>query len=152
MKQLNMKTLSTRQPWAHAILHLGKDCENRTWNTNFRGNFLLHASKKINKDMLSRLCVRPDELSTGAIVGMANLYEVIHKNHQNEIVDSQGMRVNDVSEWYWEDMSDRVVYGFMLKDTVAFKNPIPCTGNLSFFTPPEEVLRKVQNEVFSLPA
>jgi hypothetical protein len=39
-----MKGLSLRQPWLTAILHLGKRIENRTWNTSYRGEVLLHAS------------------------------------------------------------------------------------------------------------
>lgn len=39
-----MKALSIRQPWAWLILHGGKDIENRSWNTNFRGRFLIHAA------------------------------------------------------------------------------------------------------------
>lgn len=40
-----MKALSIRQPWAWAILHAGKDVENRSWSTPFRGEFLIHAAK-----------------------------------------------------------------------------------------------------------
>ncbi len=40
-----MKTLSLRQPWAWALIHGGKRVENRRWNTKFRGDFLIHASK-----------------------------------------------------------------------------------------------------------
>ena len=29
-----MKALSIRQPWAWAILHAGKDIENRDWRTD----------------------------------------------------------------------------------------------------------------------
>ena len=39
-----MKALSIRQPWAWLILHAGKDIENRSWNSHFRGPFLIHAA------------------------------------------------------------------------------------------------------------
>lgn len=39
-----MKCLSLRQPWAWAVVHAGKSVENRRWNTNFRGEFLIHAA------------------------------------------------------------------------------------------------------------
>lgn len=43
-----MKALSIRQPWAHAILHLGKRVENRDWSgCSYRGPVLLHASSRI---------------------------------------------------------------------------------------------------------
>jgi len=39
-----MKALSIKQPWVHAILHEGKDIENRSWQRSFRGWLALHAS------------------------------------------------------------------------------------------------------------
>lgn len=37
--------LSIRQPWIWAMLHAGKDIENRSWRTSRRGWIALHASK-----------------------------------------------------------------------------------------------------------
>lgn len=37
-----MKALTIKQPWASLIFH-GKDIENRTWKTSFRGRILIHA-------------------------------------------------------------------------------------------------------------
>jgi hypothetical protein len=39
--------LSIRQPWAWAIIHLGKDIENRPWKAPYRGPMLVHASKTL---------------------------------------------------------------------------------------------------------
>lgn len=41
-----MKTLSIRQPWAWAILNLGKDVENRTWRSHYTGPLLIHAGQQ----------------------------------------------------------------------------------------------------------
>ena len=41
-----MKALSIIQPWASLIAVGIKDIENRTWRTNYRGEFLIHASAK----------------------------------------------------------------------------------------------------------
>ena len=38
-----MLVLSIRQPWAWLIVQGYKDVENRTWRTNVRGDFLVHA-------------------------------------------------------------------------------------------------------------
>lgn len=38
------KALSIAQPWASAIAFAGKDVENRTWRTHFRGPVAIHAS------------------------------------------------------------------------------------------------------------
>lgn len=40
-----IKCLSVRQPWAFAIIHLGKPVENRKWPTKIRGRVLIHASR-----------------------------------------------------------------------------------------------------------
>ena len=39
------QAISIRQPWCHFILHDGKDVENRTWPSRFRGPVLIYASK-----------------------------------------------------------------------------------------------------------
>jgi hypothetical protein len=40
-----MKAFSVRQPWAWVILQAGRDIENRTWPTRYRGRVLVHASR-----------------------------------------------------------------------------------------------------------
>jgi hypothetical protein len=40
-----MKTLSVKQPWG-SLLFYGKDVENRSWQTNYRGDLLIHVSSK----------------------------------------------------------------------------------------------------------
>ena len=42
--------LSIRQPWAWAIIHAGKNIENRTWSTSFRGPVAIHAAKGMTGD------------------------------------------------------------------------------------------------------
>lgn len=42
--------ISIRQPWAWAILHAGKDIENRDWPTKFRGPVCIHAAKGCTKE------------------------------------------------------------------------------------------------------
>src|ERR1017187_9047245 len=57
-----IRTLSIRQPWAHAILHLGKDVENRSWSTPYRGSILIHASGRLEsnaREALSRYLDQP---------------------------------------------------------------------------------------------
>ncbi|MCC7374294.1 MAG: hypothetical protein IT581_06545 [Verrucomicrobiales bacterium] len=51
---MNQPTLaiSVRQPSAWMIIHAGKDIENRTWRTKFRGRVLVHAAKGMTDDEL----------------------------------------------------------------------------------------------------
>jgi hypothetical protein len=41
--------LSIRQPWAYAFCYLGKDIENRSWLTKYRGPICIHASMGMKK-------------------------------------------------------------------------------------------------------
>lgn len=41
-----MKALTIKQPWASLIMECGKDVENRSWSTSFRGRVAIHSSKK----------------------------------------------------------------------------------------------------------
>lgn len=49
MREIPTRALSILQPWAHAIVHLGKTIENRDWRggCSFRGEILIHASKGV---------------------------------------------------------------------------------------------------------
>lgn len=50
MADLPTFALSIRQPWAWAIIHAGKDVENRDWRTKFRGPVCIHAAKGMTLD------------------------------------------------------------------------------------------------------
>lgn len=77
-----MKAISIRQPWVWAILHCGKDVENRTWATKHRGPIALHASKNYDRDghkyieEVMGLSV-PADLPQGGIVGVAELLDCV---------------------------------------------------------------------------
>ncbi|MFZ0325921.1 MAG: ASCH domain-containing protein [Nitrososphaeraceae archaeon] len=45
-----MKCLSLKQPYAELLVSGKKTIELRTWNTKFRGKFLIHVSKKVIKE------------------------------------------------------------------------------------------------------
>lgn len=80
-----MKALSIRQPWAWLVAHGFKPVENRTWNTKFRGEFLIHASKSFDKsgyawvrDNFPEINLPlPQQLDRGGLVGKATLHDVI---------------------------------------------------------------------------
>ncbi|MGD9275555.1 MAG: ASCH domain-containing protein [Candidatus Pacearchaeota archaeon] len=69
-----MKALSLKQPFAELILHGKKKIELRNWNTKFRGEFLIHASKIPDKSAMKKFgfC----DLSCGFILGKAKLVDV----------------------------------------------------------------------------
>lgn len=126
------KALSIRQPWAWLIANGYKDIENRSWNTNYRGEFFIHASKAMTKkeyqqcqeflDWLDRECniflppiILPDkkDLQFGGIIGTANLSASVTESDNG---------------WFTGK------FGFVLEEarTLEF---MPCIGTLGFFTP-----------------
>ena len=93
-----MKTLSFQQPWATLVASGIKDVENRTWDTKYRGKFLVHASsKKVTKDFEYSLPfewgneiinqqiwgnIAPlHELPTSAIIGYVELEDIVENSN-----------------------------------------------------------------------
>lgn len=139
-----MKALSVRQPWAWAILHAGKDVENRDWGRcpgwrAFRGRVLLHASAGCtareyqdarefieDREVLDggpAECRVPPlvELPRGAIVGAMTITDCVHEDSDFD------------SPWFCGP------YGLLLEDVVELAKPIRCKGALGFFSVPAEV-------------
>jgi len=77
-----MKVLSLKQPFAELILLGKKKIELRKWNTKFRGEFLIHASKIPDKKAMKKFGF--DKLPLGFIVGKANLVDVKKYKNENE--------------------------------------------------------------------
>lgn len=126
-----MKAISIKQPWAWAILHAGKNVENRTWKTNYRGPVLIHTGKKFdregaewlvsNRDRLGIEMVpdSPKFLPMGGIVGRISITNMVMA------YDSPWM----FGPWGW-----------------VLTNPIPldfhpCPGQLGLFDTPLDVIR-----------
>ncbi|KEY87775.1 ASCH domain-containing protein [Pseudomonas capeferrum] len=128
-----MKALSIKQPWAWLIIHGGKDVENRTWHTKFRGRFLVHASKGMTK---------ADYMAALEVVSGAASFEVLRGLPMMEDLQRGGI-VGSVELIDSVDHSDSPWYtgakGFVLRDP----KPLPFTpfkGQLQFFEVPAELL------------
>lgn len=131
-----MKALSIKQPWAWAICNLPepykKDVENRTRRTNFRGEFLVHASKTFDnrgyfwmQHILKKLgyedsIPKEEEFIKGAIVGISTIEDCKH------FINSK-----------WFDGP----YGYVLTNSAAFKKPIPYKGMLGFFEIDQSIIQ-----------
>lgn len=141
---LRSVALSVRQPWCWAILHGGKDVENRDWSRSnpglkFRGRALLHSSMRFDKDDVESIRdivaalgrdpggvpdPRPDlapdhpeqPYPTGGIVGAMNVTDVVHRS---------------ASPWFFGP------YGLVLANAqpLPFR---PFKGRLGFFPVPDQ--------------
>lgn len=119
--------LSIRQPWAWAILHAGKDIENRDWRPanpglRFRGRFLIHASLHVASTYTDLAVIRDlggkdtpalAGMPRGGIVGEAEIVDVV-RDHD--------------SPWFFGPI------GLVLRNVkpLPFR---PCKGALGFFRP-----------------
>jgi hypothetical protein len=83
-----MKALSLWQPWCFAILHLGKDVENRSWWTSHRGPLLLHAAKRRPTLEECRSFVMMAEGIVGADELAAQLSRAVGLDFRGRVVDA----------------------------------------------------------------
>lgn len=116
-----MKALSLKQPFAELILQGKKKIELRKWNTCFRGEFFIHASKNPDKESMKRFGFT--NLPLGFIVGKANLVSV--KKYENKDEHDKDKNLHLASD-EWGN------YGFVLENPVKM-TPIQCNGQLNFF-------------------
>jgi predicted transcriptional regulator len=116
-----MKALSLKQPYAELILQGKKKIELRNWNTNFRGEFFIHASKKPDKESMKKFGF--SELPLGCIVGKVTLSYV--KKYLDEAEHQKDKDLHLASS-YWGN------YGFVLENPLRV-DKIPSKGKLGFW-------------------
>ncbi|HIH31860.1 TPA: ASCH domain-containing protein [Candidatus Woesearchaeota archaeon] len=116
-----MKALSLKQPFAELVVSGKKKIELRKWNTKFRGEFLIHASKIPDKKSMEKFGFK--ELPLGCIVGKARLVDVKHYANDAKRAKDKSLHLADGD---WGD------YGFILKDARKIKT-IPIKGKLGFW-------------------
>jgi predicted transcriptional regulator len=117
-----MKALSLKQPWAELIVTGKKKIELRVWNTKFRGEFLIHASKVPDAEGMKKLGF--NTLTTGAIIGKSKLVDV--KKYPNKKEHKKDEKLHFASDGWGN-------YGFILENPVKFDKPISCKGKLGFW-------------------
>jgi hypothetical protein len=140
-----VKAISVRAPWWWYILHGGKDIENRDWLTHFRGRVLLHAGKawvraNIAYDYEAALGMGGPAIgreewqriraACGCIVGSVEIADCVGESR---------------SRWFVGD------YGFVLRNPIAFRTPIPYRGALQFFDVPDVLVNQVREMRESAP-
>ena len=120
-----MKCLSISQPFADLIISGKKSIELRNWNTNFRGEFLVHAPLKIRTDDAKRLKINK-KFITGSIIGKVQLYYVKKYNSIKEIKLDQKFHFS-IKKFQTK------TFGFLLKNAKPLRIPIPWKGQLRIF-------------------
>jgi len=85
------KILSVQQPHADLILFGGKWCENRTWQTKYRGELFIHASR-VDLPAMNGWKMQgcdpvndsPGKCRTSAIIGSVMLFDVVQSDYVHE--------------------------------------------------------------------
>jgi hypothetical protein len=132
MPETYKQALSIRQPWAWLIVNGYKDIENRSWNTTYRGEFFIHASKqmlvreyrecmdfveRINRDgnvILPEVKLPSrDEFEFGGIIGAAKITACVTESE---------------SPWFTGK------FGFVIEEPKILPF-MKCQGTLQFFYP-----------------
>lgn len=133
------RAISVRAPWWYAILHLGKDFENRNRPFHYQGRVWLHASAwwsmtGVEEDWDSaRACYR----QAGGQPGNTGITWRDMKDAGGAIVGSVELRGSvefDDSPWFFGP------WGIRLANPVALATPVSCKGMLGLFRPPADVL------------
>ena len=120
-----MKALSVQQPYADKIIFHGKDIENRTRRTSFRGTVAIHASMKIHPN--AKLSKKAEEqMVRGAIVGIVDVVDGVDKHR---------------SKWFHGP------YGYVLKNPRPLSKSIPCKGMLGFWKVSPTIEREIKRQL-----
>lgn len=119
-----MKALSLKQPFAELILSGKKSIELRNWNTSFRGEFFIHASKIPDARAMKRFGFSVSDLPRGALVGKTTLCDMKHYKTKKEHAHDKCLPLADTS---WGN------YGFVLTNVKRLPKPIPMKGKLGFW-------------------
>lgn len=165
----NIPALSIRQPWAWLILHAGKDVENRTWASRYRGPLLVHAGKRPDTEAylaafdakkhgttppdwlkpcvetLNQLTWPRDPAPTGAFVGVVDLVDVHHDTtcHSCNLARPCTDRVCSP----WAECLLGSNWHRRLVNPRPLIEPIPYRGQLGLFHPPTEATNRINAQI-----
>lgn len=136
-----MKAITVRQPWAWAIAHAGKDIENRSAGTSYRGPLAIHAGLAFSargshdaRILASALRLNAPEvdrraLPLGAIIAVAELVDA----HP----DGQCCRPWGESTYREAGGRNRTaVHHLVLEDIRPLAEPVHCRGALGLWKVP----------------
>lgn len=171
-----MKVLSLLQPWATLVVIGAKKIETRSWDTKYRGEILIHASRGTKREIQDMLCKDPffsvlnktgyklfgqpgqrkkitDNLPRGAIIGKAKLVTTSTTEFFQQC--SGGIPLNEKGPYNKEHWEEELAfgdyspgrYGWLLSDPVQFEKPIPYKGELGLRDCSDDVLKQLADQL-----
>lgn len=153
-----MKAITVRQPWAWAIMHGGKDVENRTRNIagSYRGPLVIHTGLRYDFDANiwalapnapgARGRYHRNQWAHGAALGMVDLVGV-HISRMSLTAGAYGEPVcfDDHTPIgllcsKWAQYDEIGIAHLVLANPRPFPEPIPYKGALGLWNFPDELL------------
>ncbi|OBG21559.1 hypothetical protein A5768_25990 [Mycolicibacterium fortuitum] len=141
-----MKALTVQQPWAWAIIHGGKSIENRTQLWSYRGVLAIHAGQRwsergdrspLIEEAAKGRSLYPSAFTMGAIIGLVDLVDC----HENAGCHKPWGESSYVEHGGHER---RRITHLVLENPRALDEPIACKGALGLWTPPPDVVSRLE--------
>ncbi|MGB8644117.1 MAG: ASCH domain-containing protein [Anaerolineae bacterium] len=126
-----MKALSLRQPWADLVIQGRKTLELRSWTVSHRGPLAIHASQTVDKAACRAHGLDPDQVATGALIGVIDLVDVAP-------LDEATFRARQ-SE-HLAGAYKPPLYGWEIRNPRPLPAPHAAPGHMGLFTVPDEWL------------
>ena len=146
-----MRILTVRQPWAWAIIHGGKNVENRVRNVagSYRGPVAIHVARKYATEGLdlpalddaadawcatNSCATHPWLRDVGKVIGVVDLVDVHFGWTEGKPCSPWGVRyVDGNGQWHLELANPR-----------PLATPIPARGRLGLWRPDQDLLDAIQ--------
>jgi hypothetical protein len=148
-----VKALTVQQPWAWAIVHGGKDVENRTQLWAHRGELAIHAGRRWSdrgarmvpsiiaaEQLVERYDLPVQARVGGVIIGLVDVVDVHH------YAGSGPDRIDCCDSRWAEESYDEAggkhrldIVHLVLENPRPLLEPVPCRGALGLWTVPAGV-------------
>ena len=148
-----MRAITVRQPWAWAIVHGGKDVENRTRNIagTYRGPVAIHAG--LTPDTAAQGHWPPRDLvpmkawqPRGVVIGVVDLVEV-HFARSGDYEDPCGGYDDIEGECLCSPWAGDLMHHLVLANPRPLAEPIPYRGRLGLWIPGARLQEAVAEQV-----
>jgi len=124
-----VKVITIQQPFASLIASGLKRYEFRTWKTAYRGEILIHAGKRVDREAMRRFEGYPLDDPLGCIIARAVLTDCVpvdEKLRENLRQENFAVYAGVTEATDWQG------YGFLLEQ-VESVDPIPVSGKLGLW-------------------
>lgn len=143
----DLRILTVRQPWAGAILHFGKDVENRTQRTGYIGPLVIHSGLHIDQDrsvgaLRDAMARFASDQSVRIALGDTSAYQSMHTRIRGassllDLVDLVECIPYEQcgSPWRMAPPDGKRGWCWKLANPRPFAEPIPAKGKLGLWRP-----------------